>query len=298
VFSLIYNLQVLAILAAVIVSQQDAPRSSTSNCRPLGTLARLPQLPEASGVAASRRTSGVFWAHNDSGEPVIYALDSRGAIKSRVRVTGASVHDWEDIAVGRCPQGSCVYVADIGDNSGTRKHVTLYRVAEPLPDDPATNPVEAFQVAYPDGPHDAEALFVAGDGDIFLITKGDPGSVALYRFPRPLASGTTLQLQRIGEPIAGAGIAAEDRPTAADLSPDGQWVAVRTTKRVAFYRTADLTAGRWREAFRTDVSGLDEPRGEGVTFGSADTLVLVGEAGGPLGGSGTFAQLTCIFSGK
>lgn len=294
--SLINNLRALAILAAVIVGQQDVPPSSTSKCRPVGTIVRLPQLPEASGVAASRGTPGVFWAHNDSGDPVIYALDSGGAVKGRVRVTGASVDDWEDIAVGRCPQGSCVYVADIGDNSGRREHVTLYRVAEPRPDDAATNPVEAFQAAYPDGPHDAEALFVAGDGDIFLITKGDPGPVALYSFPRPLISGTTLRLQRVGEPIAGAGIASEDRPTAADLSPDSQWVAVRTTKRVAFYRTADLIAGRWREVFRTDVSGLDEPRGEGVTFASDDTLVLVGEAGGPLRGSGTFARLTCALS--
>jgi hypothetical protein len=296
VLSLINNLQAFAILAAVIVSQQDASPSSTSKCRPVGTIARLPELPEASGVAASHRTPGVFWAHNDSGDPVIYALDSRGAVTGRVRVAGASVDDWEDIAVGRCPQGSCVYVADIGDNSGRRKHITLYRVAEPRPHDAATNPVEAFEVAYPDGSHDAEALFVAGGADVFLITKGDPGSVALYRFPQTLASGTTLQLQRIGEPIAGAGIAAEDRPTAADVSPDGQWVAVRTTKRVAFYRTADLIAGRWREVFRTDVSGLDEPRGEGVTFASDDTLVLVGEADGPLRGSGTFARLTCALS--
>jgi hypothetical protein len=67
----------------------------------------------------------------------------------------------------------------------------------------------------------------------------------------------------------------------------------RTTDWLAFYRTADLIAGRWREAFRTDVSGFGERRGEGVTFAGDDTLVLVGEAGGRLRGDGTFAQLTC-----
>jgi hypothetical protein len=291
VFGLINGLA-LVTLAAVFVSQQPG----SSNCRVVGKIVRLGDLSEASGVAASRRTPGVFWAHNDSGDPVIFALDSEGNVKGRVRVSGASVDDWEDIAVAPCAQGTCVYIADIGDNSGNRKHIRLYRTAEPAPGDAATNPVETFHAAYPDGPHDAEALFIVGDSDIFLITKGSPGPVALYRFPRPLASGRTLPLQRIGEPIAGANIKPEDRPTAADVSPDGEWVAVRTTKWVAFHRTTDLIAGRWREAFRTDVSGLDEPRGEGVTFAGNDTIVVVGEAGGPLGGRGTFARLMCTFN--
>jgi hypothetical protein len=293
VFSTITNLTAFVTLAVTMLAQQQAPSSNASNCRAVGNIVRLRELPEASGVAASRRTPGLFWAHNDSGEPVIFALDLQGAIKGRVRVTGASVEDWEDIAVGPCPQGSCVYIADTGDNSGTRKHITLYRVPEPTPGDVATSPVEAFQAAYPDGPHDAEALFVAGESDVFLITKGDPGPVALYKFSGPLASGTTLQLQRIGEPIAGLKIEARDRPTAADLSPDGQWVAVRTTHWVAFYRTTNLIAGDWREAFRTDVSGLGEPRGEGITFAGDNSVILVGEAGGLLRGPGTFARLVC-----
>jgi hypothetical protein len=292
VLSATISLTTYVTLTVTMLAQQQAS-SSASNCRAVGKSIRLRELPEASGVAASRRTPGLFWAHNDSGDPLIFGIDSEGAIKSRVRVTGADVDDWEDIAVGPCPQGSCVYIADIGDNSGTRKHITLYRVVEPAPGDAATSRVEAFQAVYPDGPHDAEALFVSRDSDVFLITKGDPGSVALFRFPRPLVSGTTLQLQQIGEPVAGPRIESKDRPTAADMSPDGQWVVVRTTHWLAFYRTMDLIAGRWREAFRTDVSGLGERRGEGVTFADNDTLILVGEAGGLLRGEGTFAQLIC-----
>jgi hypothetical protein len=292
VLSAIISLTTFVTLTVTMLALQQVS-SSASNCRAVGKSIRLRELPEASGVAASRRTPGLFWAHNDSGDPLIFGIDSEGAIKSRVRVTGADVDDWEDIAVGPCPQGSCMYIADIGDNSGTRKHITLYRVVEPAPGDAATSRVEAFQAVYPDGPHDAEALFVSRDSDVFLITKGDPGSVALFRFPRPLVSGTTLQLQQIGEPVAGPRIESKDRPTAADMSPDGQWVVVRTTHWLAFYRTMDLIAGRWREAFRTDVSGLGERRGEGVTFADNDTLILVGEAGGLLRGEGTFAQLIC-----
>jgi hypothetical protein len=298
VFNTLTALTFVLALAAIGAAPQKAPTSSASNCRAAGETVRLRELSEASGVAASRRTPGIFWAHNDSGDPVIFALDRQGAVTGRVRVTGATVDDWEDIAAAPCPQGSCLYIADIGDNSGNRKHITLYRVSEPAAGDAATAPVEVFHATYPDGPHDAESLFVTRDSDIFLITKGDPGPVALYRFPKALTSGKPMPLERVGEPMADAKVEAKDRPTAADASPDGTWVAVRTTKWVAFYRTTDLVAGRWREAFRTDLSSLGERRGEGITFAGDNAVVLVGEAGGILRGSGTFARLECTFAGR
>jgi hypothetical protein len=259
-----------------------------SACKPSGEAVRLPELPEASGVTASRRMPGVLWAHNDSGEPVLFALTEKGSVTRRVRVTGAEVDDWEDIAVGPCPEGSCLYIGDIGDNSGGRDHITLYRTPEPAAEEANTPPAEAFHATYPDGAHDAESLFVA-DSDIFIITKGDPGPVALYRFPRPLRSGAPMRLERVGGPASADRVQAKDRPTAADTSRDGRWVAVRSTHWVAFYRTPDMTSGRWREVLRTDVSGLREPRGEGVTFGGNGTVFLVGEAGR----GGTFARLDC-----
>jgi hypothetical protein len=290
--TLIISLTVSAIAAAGAFSQ-DQSATPPSNCRISGGLIRLQDLPEASGIAASRRTPGVFWAHNDSGDPVLFAIDQQGSVKGRVRVTGARVDDWEDIAVGPCPQGTCVYIADIGDNGARRKHVTLYRVPEPAPGDAATANAEAFNASYPDGPHDAESLFVTRDSGLFVITKGDPGAVALYRFPRQLTQGTTMQLERVGEPVAGPNVEAANRPTAADVSPDGRWVVVRTTKWLAFYAAADLTAGRWREAFRMDLTPLDEPRGEGITFGGRDSLVLVSEGGGLTRRPGTLARVTC-----
>jgi hypothetical protein len=299
VFSTVPNLTAFLTLAVTILAQEQAPSpSNTSHCRAIGKIVRLPDLPEASGVAASRRAPAVLWAHNDSGAPMIFALDHQGAVKGRVRVNGASVDDWEDIAVGPCSGGSCVYIADIGDNDGKRKHITLYRVSEPAPGDAATDPVDVFHATYPDGPHDAESLFVTRDSDVFLITKGDPGPVALYRFPRPLASDRTLSLQRIGEPMGGQQVDQKDRPTAADASPDGQWVIVRTTDWIRFYRTVDLISGRWRDAFRTDLSSLNEPRGEGAAFVGNDALVLVGEGAGPFGNPGTLAWLACTLPAR
>jgi hypothetical protein len=284
---------ILVAVAMFVSGWQNDSSSQASRCRISAQLVRARELPEGSGVAASRRTPGVFWAHNDSGDPVVFALDQKGSVTGRIRVTGAQVDDWEDIAVGPCGPSSCLYIADIGDNSGKRKHITLYRTPEPAPSDAATASVEIFHATYPDGAHDAEALFVTPESDVFVVTKGDPGPVALYRFPRPLASGEPQQLQRVGEPLASGNIDAKDRPTGADISQDGRWVAVRTTDHVRFYPAADLIAGRWREAFRTDLTALDEPRGEGVTFAANGAVILVGEGGGLTRRPGTFAILAC-----
>jgi hypothetical protein len=233
-----------------------------------------------------------LWAHNDSGgDPVVVMVNEKGAVLGRVPVEGAQVDDWEDIAVGPCPQGSCIYVGDIGDNSGKRKQITVYRVPEPSDGQTRTQPAEVFHARYPDGAHDAESLFVADGPDVFIITKGDPGPVALYRFPRPLTAGAPMQLERIGT-LAGGKIRKKDRPTAASISPDGQWIAVRTTGYVVTYDAKDFMAGRWREVSRTDLTPLREPKGEGLAFGPEGSIFLLGE-GGALGRSGTFARLGC-----
>src|SRR5687767_2251902 len=113
------------ILAATLVAGpsltsagQSARNASPDNvCTSAGRLSSLPALPEASGVALSRRSPGLLWSHNDSGEPMVFAVDTAGVAKGRVRVAGARVTDWEDISVGPCAQGSCLYIADIGDNN-------------------------------------------------------------------------------------------------------------------------------------------------------------------------------------
>src|SRR5688500_18639935 len=79
----------------------DAQQSAVQ-CKPTGTLQRVAELPEGSGLAASRRTSGRFWSHNDSGEPVLFALDTNGRVTGRLSISGATVEDWEAVAAGSC----------------------------------------------------------------------------------------------------------------------------------------------------------------------------------------------------
>lgn len=284
----------LATLSLSAFQIQD--RGSTGeSCRIAATLSRLSGLPEASGITVSRRTPGVLWSVIDSGLPMLYALDSeRGALLGRVRVAGADVQDWEDVSVGRCPAGTCLYIADIGDNNATRSDIIVYRVAEPEPKAVATEPAESFHAIYPDGPHDAEALFVTPEGRLFIVTKGDAGPIALYRFPVDLRAGARVRLERVSAlPIARAKGEGPIRVTDAETSPDGRWVAVRTHDAVLFYDTSNLISGSPREAFRADVKSLREPQGEGVAMSSAGDVYLVGESGGAVG---TFARLSCTFA--
>src|SRR5881409_2635287 len=88
-----------------------------------------PRLIESSGVAVSHAHPGVLWSHNDSGDgPYLYATDTTGADRGRVLVSGAENEDWEAMALGPCPMrpGTCVYLADTGDNLERRTVVTVY----------------------------------------------------------------------------------------------------------------------------------------------------------------------------
>jgi len=271
-----------------------AGQTAAAQCRPTGPLVKVPGLSEASGLAVSRLAPGRLWTHNDSGDPVVVALDARGAITGRVRLTGAAVEDWEAIAVGPCGTSSCLHVGDIGDNDARRKRITIYRLPEPDGQSGSAAVADVFHATYPDGPHDAETLLVGGDGRLHIVTKGETGPIAIYRFPAQLKSGSTVTLERVG---SGAGKAdAASRITDGSVSPDGQWAALRTRSALTFYRAADLLAGQWRAANRVDLTSLKEAQGEGVALGAGNVVFLAGEGGGK-GQPGSFARFSCAPKG-
>ena len=287
---------ILVVLGTVLASPSLSPvaaqQRAATRCQPTGSVVQLPELSEASGLAVSRRTPSRLWTHNDSGEPVLFALDARGTVTGRVRLTGATVEDWEAIAVGPCGSGSCLYVGDIGDNDARRKRITIYRLPEPDGTNGSASVADVFHATYPDGPHDAEALLVGGDGRLHIVTKGETGPVGIYRFPAQLKSGTTVTLERVGSPAAGK-TDGESRITDGAVSADGQWAVLRSKSALTFYRTSDLIAGQWRAANRVDLTSLNEPQGEGVALGADNTVFLAGEGGGKKQ-PGSFARFPCV----
>jgi len=214
-----------------------------------------PPITEMSGIVASRRYPGIFWVHNDSGDlPRIFAIRADGSIVhpgSRylsqaptgharpvpifpgVAIEPAANRDWEDIAT----DGKNLYIADVGNNGNARRDLAVYVVPEPNPESATTARVATrIPIAYPDQaefppraakPFDCEALFWRR-GKLYFVTKhrtatgGADVSASLYRLDtRHLDVPNLLTKVDTAKDLGGW-------VTAADVSPDGRYLAVLT----------------------------------------------------------------------
>lgn len=152
------------------------------------------EVPGASGLAASARNPGWRYLLDDRpGTDAVWLLDGQARLHGPLRIAGLDAVDTESLEVAPCGADdarSCLYVGDIGDNLRSREHVEVHRVVEPDLDGPLPTgplPAETARLAYPDRPHDAEALLVDAGGRPFLVTKapfdaerGETGPTRLY----------------------------------------------------------------------------------------------------------------------
>jgi hypothetical protein len=258
--------------------------SSYETAKPLGTITDS-QLTEISGLTPSRRAKGVWWVHNDSGDqPRIFAVNNRGQLLARFTVTDAKNVDWEDMASGPGPDGKpALYLADTGNNSASRGELTLYRVAEPSLGTASSKNVligetaaaEAFPFRYPDGKHDAEAIFLdPQSGRPYIVTKKMTPPCAVYRVPLPLQPGKTVTLEKVKTGKAIQAISQLALVTGAATSPDGKRVVIRT-----YFTAVELarTGGKFESLFNAEPQTIKIPlekQGEAISY-TADGKALV-----------------------
>lgn len=222
---------------------------------------------ELSGLAASLAMPDVVWTHNDRGDSArVFALTTHGAGLGLVVLPNATAVDWEDIAVAPCGGGSCIYVADTGDNELVRASVRIYEVVEPLE---LRGKVEldyrAFDVTYPDGPHDVEALFVdPRDGASYVITKEVTSPATVYRMPRTPGSAAVASM------VASLVVPSGDlRITAADLHVDACGVRLLVRTYSSLWELSAPPGASIPDLLAAPPASVPvavEPQGEAVTY--------------------------------
>lgn len=267
-----------------------------------------PPIRECSGIARSTRYEGVWWVHNDSGdEPRIFAVDAKGQAimpawrKNQFYVNQANPEarkepwpgmriglavniDWEDITL----HGNKLYIADTGNNGNARRDLGIYVLSEPNPRaTEVTRAMTHLPVAYPDQEQfpakvyefDCESIFFI-DGKLHLLTKhrrgqnfrAITGGTKLYRLNTQFTDKTnTLELLD-QYPIDGA-------PTAAEISPDANELAVLTNRGVWFFHRPDK-GDRWLTDGRPSVNrfkNVNVKQAEAICWDSPTQLRITNE---------------------
>lgn len=292
-----------AVAAALLLTgcpAGDGPVVDDGHCTSWRTAAREASisdtgLTEISGAARSHRAHDTLWVHEDrGGSAFLTAIDTAGTALATFSVASAGHEDWEDVALGPCADGtcSCLYVADIGDNDGTRDEVVIYRVPEPDPDDLAEggvlSGVEALWFRYADGPRDAEALLVhPRSGETLVVGKAASGDTGVYAFPdappAPSSESSPVTLDRVATlDLTDLG-AERSAATAGDVSPHGRRVVLRTDEDVLVFTVdEDASLADALEGSPLVLAGPAGANGEALAV-SVDgrTLWLAGEAEAP-----------------
>ncbi len=98
---------------------------STISCQTTRFITTLDsKVKETSGLIYLR---GALITHNDSGNKAyLYVIDTAtGKVRHKVKIKGVDNVDWEDI----CHDGQFIYIGDTGNNRGTRRDLTIYKVS-------------------------------------------------------------------------------------------------------------------------------------------------------------------------
>ena len=218
-------------------------------------------------------------------------------------VAGAQNRDWEDLDSFTLDGKPYLLIADTGDNEAKHGRSRLHAVEEPEPR-ATTKAAVAWTVdfAYPDGPHDCEAIAVdPAGGRALLLTKRDTPP-RIYSVPlRAAAEGAVVPAEFIAtfDSLSSAAPHARrmpwallpDRPTAWDITPE--WIAVLTYGRVlAFPRAGgeSVIESLAREPASLPLSGGF--KGEALALAATASMYVTGE--------GTHAPIlasTCVCEG-
>lgn len=218
-----------------------------------------PRITEASGLTRSTYPRPVLFVHNDSGDTArFFAISATGKTAGVFNLPTAPSLDWEDTASG---PNHTLWFGDIGDNQLRKSHISVIRVTEPKSLTSRNLASTTYQLQYPDGRHNAEALMVRPrSGRVYVITKDKSGG-AVYRAPKTLRWGVVNKLTRVTKAPATV--------TGGDFSPSGKTFVLRTYAKAYLYH---------RMGGFPKVINLPS-HGESIGFNRAGNALLIGSEG-------------------
>lgn len=207
------------------------------------------QIQEASGLVKSRLWPDVYWTHNDSGDqPRIFAINRTGELikpdwmpfDTGIQIPDAVHVDWESITTD--DSGNLI-IGDCGNNSNTRRDLSLYFVKEPYPSETANTTItRKIFFSYPDLEKipptrmnfDAEGIFWYKK-HIYILTKHRSDTFTkLYRLDTldPTIENTLTFISRFN---------IQGKVTGADISEDYNQMVILTDNSVWLFKTDGKT---------------------------------------------------------
>jgi hypothetical protein len=236
------------------------------------------RLAELSGMACSRRHSGLFWAHNDSGDEArICLFDLKGRDLGSCLVAGVMNYDWEDMASFTADGKPCLLLADTGNN-GLAAAVHMLHLIEEPPCDPERGvkvkevPVlRTIYFSFEDDHRNCEAMGVdPTDKTILLVSKAQARSCYVYALPWPNDDhgAKSSELPKRALVAKRIGTLELRQVTGMDVSPDGHRAIVLTYGNAFEYVRAEKDD--WARAFAHPPREIDLPprvQGESICYG-------------------------------
>ncbi len=235
-------------------------------------------IPETSGLA---EFDGLYWTINDSGgKNALYGFDKKtGKIKREIEVGNATNRDWETLTT----DADFFYIGDVGNNSGSRKDLTIYKVnksemgagSEYAKAEKITfrwSDQKYFVKANNSNPYDCEALLSFEDSLVLFAKDWVTKNTRMYMLPK--APGNYVA--RLDSEFESNGLI-----TGADISPDKKVVVLSGYHNYNpfLWLFRDFEGNKFFESekLRVEYPEFYSAQTEGVLFSGNDSILVSAE---------------------
>ena len=246
----------------------------------IGTMSKN-TMPETSGMACSRTTTGYLWAHGDENlgsDRKLVAIQPSGSLAMTVNIStpGTDRDDWEDICTGIYNGTNYIFVGAIGDNdlAYNDSYYILYFEEPAITSGTMTVTANYIRFGYPDNSaHNTETLMYDNIEQMFYVAdKAASGPSKLYKLPFRTDYGTGVQ--RLTEVCALGSGSKFTTCTGGDITPDGQWMAIKNKTHILLWErqgseslsTTALRAPQQIMAYETETQGESLAWDDATTF--------------------------------